>query len=135
MLRMLDHAVSLRIDAADKHRHAAVDDADSLAHNLLAVLVRREGDLARGAEEEEAMDAGIEHAVDEALIGRHVDRMVRKIGRHDRRHDTAQSKLFRHCETFLLHCCRTAYQDMSQLETNENVASSNAFTRSCAHLE
>ena len=68
-LTMLDHALGLGIDDADQNGNAVVDDAHGLGDNLAAALVGGEDDLARGAQEEQAIDAGIDHAVDAALKG------------------------------------------------------------------
>ena len=70
---MLDHALGLGVDDADQNGNAVVDDTDGLCDNLATALVGGEDDLARGAQEEQAIDAGIDHAVDAALKGGNVE--------------------------------------------------------------
>ena len=73
---MLDHALGLGVDDADQNGNAVVDDTDGLCDNLATALVGGEDDLARGAQEEQAIDAGIDHAVDAALKGGNVELVV-----------------------------------------------------------
>ncbi len=70
---MLEHALGLGVDYADKHGYRMIDDADRLADDLIAALVGGENDLAGGAEEEQAVDACLNHAVDVALKGSDVE--------------------------------------------------------------
>ena len=66
---VLEHALGLGIDDADQNRHAVVDDADGLGDDLATTLVGGENDLTRRAQEEQAIDAGIDHAVDNIVAG------------------------------------------------------------------
>ena len=56
-LTVLDHALGLGVDDADQNGNAVVDDTDGLGDDLTATLVGGEDDLARGAQEEQAIDA------------------------------------------------------------------------------
>ena len=50
-----------------------VDDTNGLGDDLATTLIGGENDLARRAQEEQAIDAGIDHAVDAALKGGNVE--------------------------------------------------------------
>ena len=86
---MLDHALGLGVDDAHEHGNAMVDDAHGLAHHLVAALVGREDHLARGAKEEQAVDARVDHVVNEALKRRNVKLVVGSVGNDDGRDDAA----------------------------------------------
>ena len=92
-LALLDHALGLGVDDAHQHGHAAVDDAHGLADHLVAALVGGEDDLARGAQEEQAVDARVDHVVDEALERRDVELVVGGVGHDDGRHDAGDLKV------------------------------------------
>ena len=49
------------------HRHAAVHHGDGLLQHVIALRIGEEGHLARRAQEEQAIDAGLDHAVDGAF--------------------------------------------------------------------
>ena len=66
-LGLVDHAHGLHVDDAGEHGNALVDDGDRLLQHVVALSVGEEGDLARGAQEEQAVDACGDHAVDGAL--------------------------------------------------------------------
>ena len=66
-LGLVDHAQRLHVDDACQHRHAAVHHGHGLLQHVIALRIGEEGHLARGAEEEQAVHAGIDHAVDGAL--------------------------------------------------------------------
>ena len=84
---MLEHALGLGVDDADEHGHAMIDDTDRLADDLIAALVGGKDDLAGRAEEEQAVDACLNHAVDVALKGSDVELAVLGVGNDDRRDD------------------------------------------------
>ena len=88
-LAVLEHALGLGVDDAHQDGHAVVDDADGLGDDLAAALVGGEDDLAGGAEEEQAVDAGVDHVVDEALEGRDVELVVGRVGDDDGRDDAS----------------------------------------------
>ena len=100
-LTVLDHALGLGIDDADQDGHAVVDDANGLGNDLATALVGGEDDLARGAQEEQAIDAGIDHAVDAALKGGNVELVVFGIGNNDGRDNAGE---FLSCHKNLLSC-------------------------------
>ena len=87
---VLEHALGLGIDDADHHRHAMVDDADGLGDDLATTLVGGEHDLARRPQEEQAVDARIDHTVDAALKGDDVELVIRGIGDDDGRINTGE---------------------------------------------
>ena len=66
-LDVLDDALGLGVDDADQERDAAVDDAHGLALDLGAALGGRERDLTGGAGHEQAVEAGLDQAVDVTL--------------------------------------------------------------------
>ena len=86
---MGDDGVGLHVDAAGDHRHAAVVDAHALAHDGKAGLLVKEGHLTGRAQEEEAVDSGVDHAVEMALEGLVVDGAVVELGNDDGRDDAA----------------------------------------------
>ena len=100
-LAVLDHALGLGVDDADQNRHAVVDDAHGLGDNLATALVGGEDDLARGSQEEQAIDAGIDHAVDAALKGGNVELVIFGIGNNDGRDNAGE---FLSCHKNLLSC-------------------------------
>ena len=100
-LTVLDHAFGLGIDDADQNGHAVVDDANGLGDDLTTALVGRENDLARGTQEEQAVDAGIDHAVDAALKGGNVELVIFGIGNNDGRDNAGE---FLSCHKNLLSC-------------------------------
>ena len=100
-LTVLNHALGLGIDDADQNRHAVIDDAHGLGDDLTATLVGGEDDLARGAQEEQAIDAGIDHAVDAALKGGNIELVVFGIGNNDGRDNAGE---FLSCHKNLLSC-------------------------------
>ncbi len=100
-LAVLDHALGLGIDDADQNRHAVIDDAHGLGDNLATALVGGEDDLTRRAQEEQAIDAGIDHAVDAALKGGNVELVVFGIGNNDGRDNAGE---FLSCHKNLLSC-------------------------------
>ena len=100
-LAVLDHALGLGVDDADQNGNAVVDDTDGLCDNLATALVGGEDDLARGAQEEQAIDAGIDHAVDAALKGGNVELVVFGIGNNDGRDNAGE---FLSCHKNLLSC-------------------------------
>ena len=100
-LTVLDHALGLGIDDADQNGHAVVDDTHGLGDDLTTALVGGEDDLARGAQEEQAVDAGIDHAVDAALKGGNVELVVFGIGNNDGRDNAGE---FLSCHKNLLSC-------------------------------
>ena len=100
-LAVLDHALGLGVDDADQNGNAVVDDAHGLGDNLATALVGGEDDLARGAQEEQAIDAGIDHAVDAALKGGNIELVVFGIGNNDGRDNAGE---FLSCHKNLLSC-------------------------------
>ena len=93
-LDILDDALGLGVDNADQQRDAAVDDAHGFALDLGAALGGREGDLTGGAGHEQAVEAGLDQAVDVTLERGDVELAVLERngqGRHDaadlRRHN------------------------------------------------
>ena len=98
---MLDHALGLGIDDADQNGHAVVDNTHGLGDDLTTALVGGEDDLARGAQEEQAVDAGIDHAVDAALKGGNIELMIFGIGNNDGRDNAGE---FLSCHKNLLSC-------------------------------
>ena len=77
-LCLVDDAQGFHVDDARKHGDAAAGDGDSFLQHVIALCVGQEGDLTRGAKEEQAVDACVDHAVDRAsqrleveLTGRH----------------------------------------------------------------
>ena len=95
-LALLDHALGLGVDDAHEHGHAARDDADGLADDLVAALIGGEDDLARGSEEEQAVDAAVDHVVDEPLERGDVELVVGRVGRDDGRDDAPESLVCTH---------------------------------------
>ena len=65
-LGLVDDAQGLHVDDAGQDGHAAAHDGDGLLKDVLTLGVGQEGNLAGGAQEEETVDAGINHAVDVA---------------------------------------------------------------------
>ena len=100
-LTVLDHALGLGIDDADQDGHAVVDDTNGLGDDLATTLIGGENDLARRAQEEQAIDAGIDHAVDAALKGGNVELVVFGIGNNDGRDNAGE---FLSCHKNLLSC-------------------------------
>ena len=100
-LTVLDHALGLGVDDADQDGNAVVDDADGLGDDLATTLVGGENDLTRRAQEEQAIDAGIDHAVDAALKGGNVELVVFGIGNNDGRDNAGE---FLSCHKNLLSC-------------------------------
>ena len=100
-LAVLDHALGLGVDDADQNGNAVIDDAHGLGDDLTTTLVGGEDDLARGAQEEQAIDAGIDHAVDAALKGGNVELVVFGIGNNDGRDNAGE---FLSCHKNLLSC-------------------------------
>ena len=98
---MLNHALGLGIDDADHNGHTVIDDADGLGDDLATALVGGEDDLARRAQEEQAVDASIDHAVDAALKGGNVELMIFGIGNNDGRDNAGK---FLSCHKNLLSC-------------------------------
>ena len=98
---MLDHALGLGVDDADQNGNAVVDDAHGLGDNLATALVGGEDDLARRAQEEQAINAGIDHAVDAALKGGNIELVVFGIGNNDGRDNAGE---FLSCHKNLLSC-------------------------------
>ena len=96
-LAVLDHALGLRVDDAREHRHAVVDDADHVLDDLGAALVGREHDLRRRAQDEEAVDASLDHAVDVAFERGHVELTVLGERHHDGRDDAAETLVVHDC--------------------------------------
>lgn len=82
-LTVLNHALGLGIDDADQDGHAVVDDTNGLGDDLATTLIGGEDDLARGSQEEQAIDAGIDHAVDAALKGDNIELVIFGIGNND----------------------------------------------------
>ena len=101
LLALGEHALGLGVDDAHEDGDAVVDDADGLLDDLLTALVGREDDLTGGAQEEQAVDAGVDHAVDEALEGRDVELVVGGVGDDDGGNDAANLELVSHAGTFL----------------------------------
>ena len=66
-LGLVDHAHGFHVDDAREHRYAAVHHGDGLLQNVVALRVGEEGNLARGSQEEQTVDARVDHAVDGAL--------------------------------------------------------------------
>ena len=89
-LAMLDNAFSLGVDDAYQHGNAMVNDAYSLAHNLVATLVSGENHLTGRTQEEESVHTRIKHVVDYALERRNVELVIGSVGHHYRRHDTGK---------------------------------------------
>ena len=100
-LAVLDHALGLGIDDADQNRHAVVDDTDGLGDDLATTLIGGEDDLTRRAQEEQAIDAGVDHAVDAALKGDNIELMIFGIGNNDGRDNAGE---FLSCHKNLLSC-------------------------------
>ena len=100
-LTVLDHALGLGVDDADQNGNAVIDDAHRLGDDLAATLVGGEDDLARGAQEEQAIDAGIDHAVNAALKGGDIELVVFGIGNNDGRDNAGE---FLSCHKNLLSC-------------------------------
>ena len=100
-LAVFNHALGLGIDDADQDGHTVVDDANGLGDNLTTTLVGGEDDLARGAQEEQAIDAGIDHAVDAALKGGNIKLVIFGIGNNDGRDNAGE---FLSCHKNLLSC-------------------------------
>ena len=100
-LTVLDHALGLGVDDADQNGNAVVDDAHGLGDDLATALVGGEDDLARGSQEEQAIDAGIDHAVDAALKGGNIELVVFGIGNNDGRDNAGE---FLSCHKNLLSC-------------------------------
>lgn len=98
---MLEHALGLGIDNAHEHGNTMVDDANGLTDDLVATLVGRKYDLARGAEEEQAVDTRFDHAVDIALERGDVELTVLGVG-DDNRRDDATIKFVSHCCVLLI---------------------------------
>ena len=89
-LDLLDDALGLHVDDACQNGHAVVDDAHGLFQQLEALVVVEEGNLAARAQEEQAVDAAFDHAVDGALEGGHVELAVCVQGHNDRRDDAVE---------------------------------------------
>ena len=100
-LAVLNHALGLGIDDADQNRHTVVDDTNGLGDNLATALIGGEDDLARRPQEEQTIDAGIDHAVDAALKGGNVELVVFGIGNNDGRDNAGE---FLSCHKNLLSC-------------------------------
>ena len=100
-LAVLDHALGLGVDDADQNGNAVIDDAHGLGDNLATALVGGKDDLARGSQEEQAIDAGIDHTVDAALKGGNIELMVFGIGNNDGRDNAGE---FLSCHKNLLSC-------------------------------
>ena len=100
-LTVLDHALGLGVDDADQDGNAVVDDADGLGDDLATTLVGGENDLTRRAQEEQAIDAGVDHAVDATLKGGNVELVVFGIGNNDGRDNAGE---FLSCHKNLLSC-------------------------------
>ena len=66
-----------------------------------AKTLEDEDDLARGSQEEQAIDAGIDHAVDAALKGGNVELVIFGIGNNDGRDNAGE---FLSCHKNLLSC-------------------------------
>ena len=100
-LAVLDHALGLGVDDADQNRHTVIDDAHGLGDDLTTALIGGEDDLARGAQEEQAIDAGIDHTVDAALKGGNIELVIFGIGNNDGRDNAGE---FLSCHKNLLSC-------------------------------
>ena len=87
-LGLVDHAQRLHVDDAGEHGHAAVHHGDGLLQHVVALGVGEEGDLAARAEEEQAVHARVDHAVDGALERLEVELAV-LVERDDDRGDDA----------------------------------------------
>ena len=57
-LGLIDHAQGFHVDDAGKHGHAMVHDGHGLLQHMITLGVGEERNLARGAQEEQAVDAG-----------------------------------------------------------------------------
>ena len=66
-LALVDDAQGLHVDDAGEHGHAMVHDGHGLLQHVVALGVGEEGDFARGSQEEQAVHACVDHAVDGAL--------------------------------------------------------------------
>ena len=64
---MLQDTLGLGIDDAHKDRNAVVNNANSLANNLITTLISCKDNLARRAEEEQAVYASLNETINRAL--------------------------------------------------------------------
>ena len=84
---LIDHAHGLHIDDAREHRHATVDDGDRLLQHMIALRIGEKRHLSARAEEEQSVDACVDHAIDRTVEGLEIEGLLRGKGDdHGRNH-------------------------------------------------
>jgi hypothetical protein len=97
---MLQDALGLGINDAHKDRNTVVNNANSLAHNLITTLISCKNNLARRAKEEQAVYASLNEAVNRALKRHNIKLMVWGIWGYNWWNNTAKWYVTGHALSF-----------------------------------
>ena len=75
-LRLVDDTQGFHVDDARENRNAAMNHGDGLLQHVITLSIGQKCNLTTGAQEEQAVDARIDHAVDGALERLEVERAL-----------------------------------------------------------
>ena len=97
-LGLVDHTQSLHIDDTGKNGDATMNHGNGLLQHVVTLCVGKEGNLARGAQEEQAINTCVNHAVDRALESLKIKRTLGG-QRNDHGRNNAMEFAFSHEKT------------------------------------
>ena len=120
---VLKDALGLSVNDAHKNRNAVVNNAHSLEHNLIATLISCKNNLARRAEEEQAIHASFNKTINGALKRHNIKLMVWGIWGYNWWNNTAKWYVTGHAlsfhtlenpTSFIQQCTEVADQSIDQ---------------------